>query len=75
MISSQKERESDMSKKETAALDRRDFFRKVGLGTGAAAAAGLSASVTQAAPAEKPTGGSGYQETEHVKTFYKLARF
>ncbi len=65
-----------MSKKETASLDRRDFFRKVGLGAGAAAAAGLGASAAQAAAADrKPVKGSGYRETDHVKTYYKLARF
>ncbi len=65
-----------MSKKESASLDRRDFFRKVGLGVGAAATAGLGASAAQAAaPDRKPAQGSGYRETEHVKTFYKLARF
>ena len=64
-----------MSEKETAALERRDCFRKVGLGAGAAAAAGLGASAAQAAPERKPDEGSGYRETEHVKTFYKLARY
>ena len=64
-----------MSKKETTSLDRRDFFRKVGLGAGVAAA-GLSASAaTAATPDQKPAKGTGYQETDHVKTFYKLARF
>jgi len=64
-----------MSKKETGSLDRRDFFRKVGLGAGAAATAGLTATAAQAAVPAKPAKGSGYQETEHVKTYYKLARF
>ncbi len=64
-----------MSKKETASLDRRDFFRKVSLGAGVAAV-GLTATAAQAtAPKEKPAKGLGYQETEHVKTYYKLARF
>ena len=65
-----------MSKKETASLDRRDFFRKVGLGAGVAATAGLGASAAQAAaPDRKPVKGSGYRETDHVKTYYKLARY
>jgi hypothetical protein len=64
-----------MSKKQAASLDRRDFFRKVGLGAGVAAA-GLTATAAQAAvPEQAPAKGSGYQETEHVKKFYELARF
>ena len=64
-----------MSKKKTASIDRRDFFRKVGLGAGAAAV-GVAASTAQAATPEKdPAKGAGYRETEHVKTYYELARF
>lgn len=63
-----------MSEKETTSLDRRNFFRKVGFGAGAAAAA-VTVTAAQAAPDEAPAKGSGYQETDHVKTFYKLARF
>jgi hypothetical protein len=76
MTYSQNKGVSEMSKKETASLDRRDFFRKVGLGAGVAATAGLGAATAQAAaPDRKPVKGSGYQETDHVKTYYKLARF
>ncbi len=67
-----------MSKKETAAIDRRDFFRKASLGVGAAgaAAAGLSASKTKAAvPAKGASTGAGYRETAHVKKYYELAKF
>ena len=64
-----------MSEKKATSLDRRDFFRKVGLGAGAAAAAATTATAAQAAPEAAPVKGSGYQETDHVKTFYKLARF
>lgn len=63
-----------MSEKKATSLDRRDFFRKVGLGAGVAAAA-ATATAAQAASEEAPDKGSGYQETDHVKTFYKLARF
>lgn len=65
-----------MSKTETTSVDRRDFFRKVGLGAGAAAVS-LSASAVQAAvPDEKASPESaGYRETEHVKRYYDLARF
>lgn len=65
-----------MSKKETASIDRRDFFRKVGLGAGVAAV-GLSTATTvkSATPSKTSAKGAGYQETDHVKTFYDLARF
>lgn len=63
-----------MSEKKATSLDRRDFFRKVGAGAGVAAAA-ATATAAQAAPKEVSAKGSGYQETDHVKTFYKLARF
>ncbi len=76
MFVSQNKGVNEMSKKETASLDRRDFFRKVGLGAGVAAAAGLGASAAQAAaPDLIPAKGSGYAETDHVKTYYELARF
>jgi len=61
-----------MSQKEKAPVNRRDFFRKVGLGAGAAAV-GLSTSEARAAaPAEAPA--KGYRETDHVKKYYELAR-
>ena len=67
-----------MSKKQAAAVNRRDYFRKVSLGVGAAGAAvaGLSASKTKAAePAKGASAGAGYRETAHVKKYYELARF
>ena len=66
-----------MSKKKSANLDRRDFFRKASLGAGAlgVAAAGFSANSTAAEPAKTSAKGAGYQETDHVKKFYELARF
>ncbi len=67
-----------MSKKETAAMDRRDFFRKASLGVGVAGAtvAGLSASKAKAAePGTDASKGAGYRETAHVKKFYELSRF
>ncbi len=66
-----------MSKRETTAIDRRDFFRKASLGVGVAgaAAAGLSASKVKAAePVAGASNGAGYRETAHVKKFYELSR-
>jgi hypothetical protein len=67
-----------MKSKDATTIDRRDFFRKITLGAGVAgaAAAGLAASKTNAAqPTRDSAKGAGYQETEHVKKFYDLARF
>ena len=65
-------------KKKEAALGRRDFFKKAGLGAGAvgAAAVGLAAGESRAAESDKSgSGGRGYQETAHVKKYYELARY
>jgi hypothetical protein len=73
-----KEGVKEMSKKTAAKMGRRDFFRKAGLGVGAAGAAavGLSVSSAQAAtPNKSADKGAGYRETDHVKKFYELAKF
>ena len=65
-------------KKEAGTMGRRDFFRKAGLGAGAAGAVAVTLSRTPAKAAEaggKAPDGKGYQETEHVKKYYDLARF
>ena len=65
-------------KKEKASVGRRDFFRKAGLGVGAAGAAavGLSAKQSEAAePVEPASGSAGYRETAHVKKYYELSKF
>lgn len=59
----------------SAKTDRRGFLKFAGLGTVAGSAAlvtGKPAEAVEAAPAK---GGSGYRETDHVKAFYKSARF
>ncbi|HIC80954.1 MAG TPA: twin-arginine translocation signal domain-containing protein [Kiloniellaceae bacterium] len=56
-------------------LGRRDFFKKAGLGAGAAAVAvtaSQAGAVETTAPQKK---SAGYTETDHVRTFYDLARF
>jgi hypothetical protein len=60
---------------EKTAAGRRDFLKLATVGTvlgGAAIAAGGTA---KAAAAPDKAEGSGYRETDHVKTYYKLARF
>ena len=66
-----------MKKSEDQALARRDFFKKAGLGLGAAGAAAVTmvAGEGEAAEVAKPDNAAGYRESAHVKKFYELARF
>ena len=66
-----------MKKSEDQALARRDFFKKAGLGIGAAGAAAVTmvAGEGEAAEVSSSSHAAGYRETAHVKTFYELARF
>ena len=55
---------------------RRGFFSKAG--RGAVGAAALAVTASSAAAAEKPADdrrAGSYQETDHVKTAYRTARF
>jgi hypothetical protein len=58
------------------ALPRRDFLKAAGI-TGATA--GVAAMAFKTKPAKAVISNvetkTGYQETEHVKTYYELARF
>ena len=55
-------------------VDRRAFLKGVATASGAAAlAAGGQASA--AAPGQAPGTSKGYQETGHVRDYYKSARF
>jgi hypothetical protein len=62
--------------KQPKTVQRRGFFTAIGLGGAAAVAtAAVSVVVPEAAQAMKPAGGkagSHYQESEHIKTFYKV---
>jgi len=64
-----------MAKNETdTGTDRRSFLKLAGLGTVAGGAALVAGDKTaDAAEAAKPQ--TGYRETDHVKTYYELARF
>lgn len=63
--------------KKAKAIPRRDFLKSAGLATGAAGAAAVALSTTGAAKAASPAKdeSAGYRETEHVRTYYRLARF
>jgi len=57
-----------------AGTGRRDFLKLAGLGTLAGGAA-LATTGEKAEAAETGEKGAGYRETDHVRTYYKLARF
>lgn len=66
-----------MSRKNEKGADtsRRDFLRIAGIGTVTGGAA-LAAGAKPAQASETRADGSlGYRETEHVMTYYKLAKF
>jgi nitrous oxide reductase len=54
--------------------DRRDFLKKAALSVAAAGTAAV-ASKSASADAALDTSGTGYRVTDHVKAFYKSARF
>jgi hypothetical protein len=55
--------------------DRRDFLKLAGVGAVAGGAAVLGAPKKAEAAAADAPAGRGYRETEHVKKFYRSARF
>ncbi len=59
---------------EQSAADRRDFLKLATVGTVLGGAAIVTGGKVEAAAPATPEGG-GYRETDHVKTYYKLARF
>jgi hypothetical protein len=60
----------------TAQLDRRSFMRLAGLGAGVAGASiGLGAVEASASEPVAAAEQGGYRETEHVQTYYRMARF
>lgn len=62
--------------KSKKSLPRRDFLKAAGLAGGAAGVAAVALTSKQAKAAVPATGSSsGYQETDHVKKYYELARF
>lgn len=63
-----------MKKNETdARTDRRSFLKLAGVAAGGAILAGGATAAQSAEQAASETGS--YRESEHVKTYYKLARF
>ena len=64
------------TKKRDASAARREFLKAASLGVGAAAVAGtvLKVEGAKAKTGRKGQEGAGYQETDHVKKYYELAR-
>ena len=57
-------------------LDRRSFMRLAGLGAGVAGASiGLGTAEASASEPAATAEHGGYRETEHVQTYYRMARF
>ena len=61
-------------KAEDAIGDRRDFLKRSAVSVASAGAVVVAGKSASASDMEIPS-GSGYRETEHVKAFYKSARF
>ena len=63
------------TKDDSQKVARRDLLKLAGLG-GVAGAALMASSTGKAEAAAEATGKeSGYRETEHVRTYYELAKF
>ena len=67
-----------MSNETKAKVGRRDFLRKVGLGT-AGVGATLATPLVGSAQADRETNDekrkARYKESDHVKTFYRVNRY
>jgi hypothetical protein len=67
-----------MKDEQKTTVGRRDFLRKVGIGAvgaGAAAAAPLAGSAHADTETNDEKRKARYQETDHVKTFYRVNRY
>ena len=62
-------------KKASQEVGRRDMLRLAGLGGVAGAAAVAGAAGKSEAAQQVESKGSGYRETEHVRTYYETAKF
>ncbi|MGH6906154.1 MAG: twin-arginine translocation signal domain-containing protein [Geminicoccaceae bacterium] len=62
-------------RQEAQAVSRRGFMRLAGQGAGVAGVGAISLATPDAAKAdEAPQPGRGYRETDHVRSYYELAR-
>lgn len=75
----EKRGDEHMTAKDSSSLNRRSFMGLVGLGMGATGIAAAMTGPQGQALAPVPAGPAapgqaGYRETEHVRTYYELAR-
>jgi hypothetical protein len=69
-------RQNNKGRERSSQIDRRRLLTGAGLAIGAASATAVSAATPAVAASEpvKPQ-HDGYRESEHVKTYYRLASF
>lgn len=63
------------SRRDSQNVARRDLLKLAGLGGVAGAAAMAAPGGEAGAAVEEGRKASGYRETEHVRTYYELAKF
>jgi hypothetical protein len=62
--------------RKAADVDRRGFLKRAGAVAGVVGAAAIAGGhEAVAATADPQTSKAGYRETEHVRTYYELAKF
>jgi hypothetical protein len=65
----------EQERPEAQAVSRFNFMRLAGQGAGAAGVGAISLATQDAAKAEEsPQRRGGYRETDHVRSYYELAR-
>jgi len=64
-----------MQERETTEVGRRDFLKHAALTVGTVGAAAVLANTAQASVVDTEAETAGYQETNHVRAYYDLARF
>jgi hypothetical protein len=63
------------TRKDSQKVARRDLLKLAGLGSVTGAALMASSTAKVEAAAETGRKDAGYRETEHVRTYYELAKF
>ncbi len=59
----------------SATLGRRGFLKQAGVAVGTAGVAAVVSTQAPAASEKADVKSTGYRETEHVRTYYELAKF
>ena len=64
-----------MKQNDKRTVGRRDFLRALGVGAGAAATAPLATAAKADSETNDEKRKARYQETDHVKTYYRVNRY